>query len=1285
MKQKLFPLLLFLMTFVVGANATRTLIAKVELSGNTVTATSGTLYGSNAVNIESGGKIGGQGHYVAITLSNGNYFRAGDEVVIGVTKHVQVFEGGLGANGDTNATPLLTIESATDGFYTGTIPSTITANTSTISVGRTSSSYNGIISSFAIYRDISEEAFTVSFEAGDYGTYTGGDIEEESAGAGIILPSLNSVEDGYTFNGWFTASTGGTKAGDAGDAYAPTESTTLYAQYSAFSAPTIDVTDTNVETYKGVAITLTATADGAPEPTVTWYQSSSAVATDGTEVGTGLTYQPDVTAEGTYYYYAVASNSQGNATSDVITLTVNNPDKTATNNAYYMSVHEVAVNGEKIIGDDITMTFTHGNTTTVGTAQADNSVNSINENMVASVGGTVNGWSTDFVATSDGTLSVGVVINNDKEFSITNVESFSYQNTSDNGTIASNTWKPSEKFYGIITIAVTAGTTYSFSVSGSKMSFYGFEFDADNRAASDLTLTSESSVTIDAVEGTATVTWTSSAAAENITVSIDNPDIANVSSGEGTATITAVSEGTTKIIIKQENDPDYRDATIEIPLQVGATVTEFNIAAILNNQSGTLIESAEQVQGTTVNFGINSASERVDADAADAIVIVNGKYHSDHGLSNVSFTVKAPGNVKISVGECTYSGGKITVKNSENETVATKTPVKDCWKNDHSQVAVLYYEGDATTLTISGMSYCPYIAVETVEDVPALYTTQFYNGETLVSTVETYEGTTLDVPADPEVDEGEIFIGWYTATDGTGNKATSATVPTANGTYYANILSLTTTNGYVVVDNSGTDRKNGESFLAALTYANANSTQANPVQIFIPNGTYDLGTVAGTTISGSYISFIGESMDGVVILSTPENEGLGKADLLYNKGAHNYFQNLTLKNNYPYGNSTGRAAAFHDQGSFTIFKDCYLNSHQDTYYSHQVGKYFYFEGGKISGCVDYMCGNGKVFYEGVTLVNDNRLTYMTANSELYVYNNCIVENEGTNKYYWGRAWSDNPTCIFLNTTLKDNGSNLGSDRWYLTGLNCDYGKAGEYGTLNAEGTDITPESNTVTFTKASTTMNTILTSTEAATYSYSNFFASANWDPAEDVKTYSNTITVGETGFATVSFPYATTIPSDVDAYYVSESTATTVTLKKVTSSTVAAGTGLIISAAPGKYTFAARVDGTEYADNALVATSTGAYTVGTESVYVLAKNGDKGVAMKKAAEGVTVAVNKAYLPGAGSATKYFVFEGGETAIDGVAEAPAKAAAKGAFNVLGQAVGADAKGLVIVDGVAVIK
>lgn len=333
------------------------------------------------------------------------------------------------------------------------------------------------------------EAYTVKFNAGEHGTYTGGDIEEESAGAGIILPALTTKEDGWAFNGWYTAATDGTKAGDAGDTYNPTEDVTLYAQYSEEVAPTISIDNYAPSTSKGSAITLTATPTGSPTPTVTWYQSATATNTGGMEKATGLTYKPDVTAEGTFYYYAVASNGVSpDATSNLITLTVTDPNKYATNNAYYMSVGETPVPDEQIIGDDITMTFVNGKSGESFTAGvADNMVSGVNKNYVASISGSSNnnGWKARFAPTTDGVLSVGVVINKNKTFSISNVSKFRYQGKNGAGdnvdeivesgslTTANN---DNAKLYVVVTIAVENGKTYDFSVAGSKMGFYGFEF-----------------------------------------------------------------------------------------------------------------------------------------------------------------------------------------------------------------------------------------------------------------------------------------------------------------------------------------------------------------------------------------------------------------------------------------------------------------------------------------------------------------------------------------------------------------------------------------------------------------------------------------------------------------------------------------------------------------------------------------------------------------------------------------------------------------------------------------
>lgn len=273
----------------------------------------------------------------------------------------------------------------------------------------------------------------------------------------------------------------------------------------------------------------------------------------------------------------------------------------------------------------------------------------------------------------------------------------------------------------------------------------------------------------------------------------------------------------------------------------------------------------------------------------------------------------------------------------------------------------------------------------------------------------------------------------------------------------------------------------GPSLIMAINSA----AKEEGAKIFLPNGTYDLGALTLTGISGKNISIIGQSAEGVIIKNQPpvEAEGLGKADLFNNTSEGLYLQDLTLKNelDYYHAGSSGRAATLHDQGTKTINKNVRHLSYQDTYYSHKTGGLYYFEGGEIHGTVDYLCGNGKVYFNEVKLVNEQRNSAtISANSELYVFNNCVIENNA-DKYNLGRAWSDNPTCIYLNTTLLDP-SKLEDTRWNLSGINCDYSKAGEYGTKNAAGQDITPATNSITFKKANTTLNTILTADEAATY-----------------------------------------------------------------------------------------------------------------------------------------------------------------------------------------------------------
>ncbi len=353
---------------------------------------------------------------------------------------------------------------------------------------------------------------------------------------------------------------------------------------------------------------------------------------------------------------------------------------------------------------------------------------------------------------------------------------------------------------------------------------------------------------------------------------------------------------------------------------------------------------------------------------------------------------------------------------------------------------------------------------------------QYGNGTTI--TVVDSQGKVVkdDLPAKAEADGGTAVLNY----EGPAGQlkftfATQAYLHKVTVYNVSDFLAKDENSGYYIVP-----ANDGASLILAI-----NAAAAEPdTKIFLPNGTYDFGEATLTGISGTNVSIIGQSMENVVIKNAPaiEMEGLGKADLFNNTSTGLYLQDLTLQNALDYYKAgTGRAATLHDQGTKTINKNVRHLSYQDTYYSHKVGGLYYFEGGEMHGTVDYLCGNGKAFFEGMKIINEKRNSAtITANSELYVFNNCVVENNA-DKYTLGRAWSDHPVCIYLNTTLLDP-DKLEATRWNLSGINCDYSIAGEYATKNAAGENITPASNEITFKKENTTLNTILSAEQAATY-----------------------------------------------------------------------------------------------------------------------------------------------------------------------------------------------------------
>ena len=143
----------------------------------------------------------------------------------------------------------------------------------------------------------------------------------------------------------------------------------IYSSGSTETTPSITLQPVSATCNQGVTATaLTITADGNPAPTYQWYSNTSNNNSNGTEISgaTKASYTPSTATTGTFYYYCVATNSQGSASSNVATITVN------TVTTY--TVQWMVGGAEYIAGNPTTSVKSGERVTTLPTAPADNSL-----------------------------------------------------------------------------------------------------------------------------------------------------------------------------------------------------------------------------------------------------------------------------------------------------------------------------------------------------------------------------------------------------------------------------------------------------------------------------------------------------------------------------------------------------------------------------------------------------------------------------------------------------------------------------------------------------------------------------------------------------------------------------------------------------------------------------------------------------------------------------------------------------------------------------------------------
>ena len=313
------------------------------------------------------------------------------------------------------------------------------------------------------------------------------------------------------------------------------------------------------------------------------------------------------------------------------------------------------------------------------------------------------------------------------------------------------------------------------------------------------------------------------------------------------------------------------------------------------------------------------------------------------------------------------------------------------------------------------------------------------------------------------------------------------------------------------------EKGSAKSLLEAIDKANEmnEAKDAERLFILIPDGFYDLGETMLTRISGHNVALIGQSMEGTVIRNKPDTkiESISKTAVFQNRGSDNYFQDLTLKNDLDYYRCVpdGRAVTLQDKGTRTICNRVRMLSYQDTYYSDNELCLSYMQDTEIHGTFDFICGAGDVWFEHCRIVTEKRTLDGSGTNIIaaprtsktswgYVFNRCTIENK-VSMFNYGRSWHTNPRCVWLYTTLLTP-EKLVSTRFDAEGMKTSSNYFKEYATRDAQGRDITPKTNVVTFTLRDHTQpftaETIMTKEEAKAYTLKNVFG--DWQPAKVLK-----------------------------------------------------------------------------------------------------------------------------------------------------------------------------------------
>lgn len=212
-------------------------------------------------------------------------------------------------------------------------------------------------------------------------------------------------------------------------------------------------------------------------------------------------------------------------------------------------------------------------------------------------------------------------------------------------------------------------------------------------------------------------------------------------------------------------------------------------------------------------------------------------------------------------------------------------------------------------------------------------------------------------------------------------------------------------------------------------------------------------------------------------------------------------QDLTLKNDYDYQGSTGRAVCLQDKGNKNVYKNIRMLSYQDTYYSNNNRMRSYFEDSEIHGTVDFICGGGDVFFNRTLLYLEDRsgncITAPAGDTEWgYVFNDCTIDGYDANKgsYALGRPWQGAPMSVWINTTMKVLPK---AEGWSDMSETIIPKLFAEYNSHTESGMAVDCSARKTQYTGGSIPYSPVLTQKEASRFTLENVLSgSDSWQPA---------------------------------------------------------------------------------------------------------------------------------------------------------------------------------------------